>query len=70
MPLPFICLWYYGRVSLASGIGLRVGMLVPLLSAMVYSVICIREKRWASGALLLLVCLALAGYLFPVFTHL
>ena len=70
MPAPVICLWFYGRVSLGSSIALRVGMFVPLLAAIVYSVICIRERRWISSALLLFSSAAIAVYLFPAFLHL
>jgi hypothetical protein len=70
MPLPVACFWFYGRVSLGSSIALRVGMFVPLLAAVVYAAMCIREKRWISSALILLSSAAIAAYLFPAFIHL
>jgi hypothetical protein len=64
------CLWSYGRVSLASSVGLRISMLVPLLAAFAYCLICLREKQRISGVLLLLCSAAITVYLFPAFIHL
>jgi hypothetical protein len=64
------CLWSYGRVSFGSSIGLRVAILVLLLTALAYSVTSLREKHRVSGALFLLSSVAIAVYLFPAFVHL
>ncbi len=70
VPLPVMCLWFYGRVSVSSSIALRAGMVVPLLAVVVYSTMCIREKKWISSALFLLSSATIGVYFLPVLTHL
>jgi len=64
------CFLFYGRVSIATAIGFRLGMAVPLVVAALYAIRSLRQKRRISGALFLLAALVLGILIFPVFLRL
>ncbi|UCE50130.1 MAG: PQQ-binding-like beta-propeller repeat protein [Phycisphaerales bacterium] len=64
------CFFFYGRVSIATAIGFRFGMAIPLAVASQYAVRSLRQKREISGALVLLAALALGIFILPTFLRL
>jgi hypothetical protein len=64
--------WYmqYGRVSLGSSIGLRLGILLPWLVAGFYSLDTLRERHRVTGVSFLICLAAIAVFIFPVFLRL
>lgn len=59
------CYMNYGRVSIGSSLGLRLGILIALLSACTYSMIAIKRKCWITGGAILVLSIGIAVYLFP-----
>jgi len=64
------CFFFYGRVSIATAIGFRLGMAVPLVVAALYAIRSLGQKRRMSGALVLLAALVLGILIFPAFLRL
>lgn len=65
-----VVLFFYGRVSVPTALGLRAAMGVPLIIAIFLSMRALREKRWISGAIILLLAIALGVFIFPAFLRL